>query len=154
MSESIVVVRAEPDDIQFAFELGSEFHAELAESARFPGLSAVKVYGALRESQALGGLFIAVDTERELPIGCVAMIEQPYWYSDAVFATDLLFYVSPAGRGTGAARMLLERAKQWAAERDLTLMMAVTAGGDVDAKDKFFKRRGLPRIGGIYLGAS
>lgn len=151
--ERIVIVEAQPDDIQFAFELGCEFHAELAESARFPRLSPTRVYTSLRESQELNGLFIAVDTQRELPVGCVAMVEMPYWYSDERFATDLLFYVSPSGRGTGAARLLLERAKAWAEERDLLLMMAVTAGGDVDAKDKFFKRRNLTRIGGIYLGA-
>lgn len=147
----IIIVQAQANDVQYAFELGVEFHAEMAQGAQFPPLAPARVAAVLAACEKAGGLFLAVNLQRELPVGVLAMTEMDYWYSESKFATDLLFYVAATGRGSGAARMLLERAKTWAQERDIPLMMAVTAAGNVEAKDKFFARRGLPRIGGIYL---
>lgn len=148
----ILIVEAGPDDIRFAYELGVEFHEESAEAASMPPLDPARVYAVLNECQKNRALFIAVDVEQELPVGVLAMTTMDYWYSSDLFATDLIFFVSKAGRVKGgAAKRLLERAKEWAGERDMTLMMAVTAAGRVEAKDNFFKRRGLTRVGGIYV---
>lgn len=83
-------------------------------------------------------------------IGVLALHPETYWYSDEQFVTDTVFYVHPRGRKSRAAQMLMEAGKEYAKELGLPMMLAVSSGGNVEKKDRFYERKGFSRIGGVF----
>ena len=116
-----------------------------------PPLNMTKVLQAVWECEQSGIVFVA---ERETDgglTGAIGIVETPHWFSDETFLTDRFYYVRQEDRASGAAVGLLNAAKKYASILQKPLSVAVWNGEDVERKDRFFERKGMRRVGGIYL---
>ena len=66
-------------------------------------------------------------------------------------ATEGLFYVHPAARGTTAAVKLIYAFREWAVARGVReVQFSVRSGKDIARTDRLMKRLGFNLIGGNY----
>jgi len=84
-------------------------------------------------------------------IGAALVKEADYWFSKETFLNEGVFYVSAKARRTPAAKLLLNELKAYARELNLPLMIGVTTGDRLKAKDKFFEMNSFKRVGGMYV---
>ena len=93
---------------------------------------------------------LVIEHEGEVA-GSIAITAGDLWWSDKPALMDAWFYVRPDYRKTRAAVTLMSTARDFAREKGLPLILGVSAGGDVERKDAFYKRQHLTAIGGLYV---
>jgi len=139
-------------DIPALVELGKAIHGETRlsrfpfnpkrlaaqfESILSPPRSDYCVFVAEKETFGLVGLFWG-------------QISQ-YYFSDALVATDFMFYVRPELRGTPLAVRLIHGFRQWATNRGADeVCINMTTGIDIDRFDRFLRHMGFDYTGGNY----
>jgi GNAT superfamily N-acetyltransferase len=115
-----------------------------------PPLNMGKAAQSMWECEQNGIIFVADRPEGGFA-GAIALLEQPYWFSDETFLADKFFYVRQEDRASRVAAELLSAAKKYASILEKPLSIVVWNGEDIERKDAFFERKGLRRVGGVYL---
>lgn len=74
-----------------------------------------------------------------------------HFFSEALVATEYMFYVKPDFRGTSAALRLMHAYKTWAKNRKAQeIMICMTIGVEPGKFDKFVQKLGFKYVGGNY----
>lgn len=76
-------------------------------------------------------------------VASIGLHEDAPWYSNKTFLTDGWFYVRPEYRKQNVGTVLVEVAKDFAAERGMTLMIGIFHMEDIEDKIKAFERMGM-----------
>lgn len=135
------VSEAKPTDILRIIDLLMDMHDE-AKELPFGKPNRARISNALSNCIK----FVVHDDDDTL-CGILALREGPWWFSTQSFLGDLVFYVSPGYRASPAASLLLRRAKEYARERSLPLMMSIVHPEDQERKRLFFLRHGFSPAG-------
>jgi L-amino acid N-acyltransferase YncA len=94
--------------------------------------------------------FVAENAEGTL-VGVLAGSLRQFIFQEFVTATEGLFYVHPAARGTTAAVKLIYGFREWAIARGVReVQFSVRSGKDIARTDRLMKRLGFNLIGGNY----
>jgi hypothetical protein len=136
------------DEVVKLLLLLEEMHSTSA--LDLPPLNMDKVVAAAAECENTGVIFIAAKPDGSFA-GVLGLVETAHWFSDETFLSDRFFFVRQADRASKAADSLLNAAKKYASILKKPLSVAVWSGEDVERKDSFFERKGLRRVGGIYV---
>lgn len=92
-------------------------------------------------------LFVAVKDGQV--VGALAGLSDELFYSRKKYATDLWFYVSEEGKGSGV--WLLKRFINWAKRPGVVeISVAISSGIDESRTGKLYERIGLEPVGTIY----
>jgi GNAT superfamily N-acetyltransferase len=85
-------------------------------------------------------------------VGCLSLTHHYWpWSKSAFFLGDDWFWVEPQHRPGGAAKKLLDEAKQCARDLKVPLFLTLAFGGmDVALKDRFAKMQGFTYKGGRF----
>lgn len=149
---SITIRLAKETDIEMFVELGRLVHAEGVSNA-FP-YSPDKVRAlaqqAVGEKKNRYGLLLAeIDGKA---VGMLVGMVDGLFFSDAVVATSLVFFVVPEHRGSMAAVKLLHAFKKWAkACNAQAIQIHVTNGVRMSQADRLMKKLGFRQTGGNYV---
>lgn len=135
------VSEAKPTDVLKIIDLLMDMHDE-AKSLPFGKPNRARISNALSSCVK----FVVHDDDDTL-CGILALREGPWWFSTESFLGDLVFYVSPSYRASPAATLLLRKAKAYAKERNLPLMMSIVHPEDQERKRLFFLRHGFSPAG-------
>jgi len=123
-----------------------EFHGAYRD--RFAPVDGEKVLRYLGQHVIDGVLFVA--EQDGCLVGAMAGRPAEYWWSTERFVNEGVFFVSERARASRAAVLLLKAMQGYADDLGLPLVVGVTSGDEVERKDRFFAKRGMARIGGIY----
>ena len=148
---SPVTIRvAQAGEIDALLELGVSAHRESVFSA-LP-FDRERAERACREmTGAAGSKTILVAEKAGRAVGLLAATADHHFFSSAVGATCLMFYVQPDHRGGLAAVKLLHSFKRWAKVHGASrLYIHVTSGLHVRRTDKMLRRLGFKQTGGNY----
>ena len=101
---------------------------------------------------AAGSKTILVAEKAGRAVGLLAATADHHFFSSAVGATCLMFYVRPSHRGGMAAVILLHSFKRWAKVHGASrLYIHVTSGLHVGRTGKMLRRLGFKQTGGNYV---
>ena len=135
------------DVVLLAHFLIEQFHKEYSE--HYPAVDVEKVIRYIAD-HIINGKGYIVRLNDDI-IGAALVKVTDYWFSKETFINEGVFYVSAKARRTPAAKLLLNELKAYARELDLPLMIGVTTGDRLKAKDKFFEMNSFKRVGGMYV---
>lgn len=83
-------------------------------------------------------------------IGSLGLHRTSPWYSDSEYLADGWFYVLPEYRKAGVGKVLIDAAKDYAAEAKLPLIIGVFTSEDADTKAQVMQKLGLTMVGGLF----
>lgn len=83
--------------------------------------------------------------------GVLGLLEYSPWYSTGSVLGDLIFFVRPGCRGSGAATGLLSTAKEYAKLKGLPLFMATFDGKDLARKRNFYLKSKFKDAGNSFF---
>ena len=147
-NEQLTTTATTKDDIvPLAHFLIEQFHKEYRE--HYPAVDVEKVIRYIAD-HIINGRGYVVRLNNDI-IGAALVKEADYWFSKETFLNEGVFYVSAKARRTPAAKLLLNELKAYARELNLPLMIGVTTGDRLKAKDKFFEMNSFKRVGGMYV---
>lgn len=93
-------------------------------------------------------LLVAVEPE---PVGFLMAYRSRHFFSDAIYAADLAFYVSPERRRSRLARQLLKAFEAWARrERVPELVIGISTGVETGRIGRFYERMGYRETGRTF----
>jgi len=138
------VSEAKPSDILPIIDLLMDMYDEAKEHP-FGKPNRARIANALSPCTK----FVVHDDDGTL-CGLIALREGPWWFSTESFLGDLVFYVSPAYRASRAAFLLLRRAKEYARERNLPLMLSIVHPVDLERKRTLYLRAGFTPAGASF----
>ncbi len=143
---------ATASDIPALIELGKTIHDETRLS-RFP-FNAVRMTAQLQAILSPPRREYCLFVAEKEGVGIVGtfwgQISQ-YFFSDAMVATDYMFYVRPEFRGTSVAVKLVHAFRKWAVNRGADeICINMTTGIDIDRFDRFLRHMGFTYTGGNY----
>ena len=151
MNTDIEISTATADDVvPVAKCLVDKFHGEYAE--QFPPVDVKKTIAYIGDHYHQGKIFIA-KKDGEV-VGVTMAKPVAFWFSHDKYVNEGVFYVAPSARRSRAAKLLTTELKAYARKLDLPLMLGISSGDRVKAKDRFFENQGFKRIGGLYLCAA
>ena len=75
------------------------------------------------------------------------------WWSDEKYVGDVWFYVFKEQRKSDVAKKLLQTYIKTSKDAKMKIRLGHLFSGDMDRKDKFFKRLGLAKAGSIFVEA-
>lgn len=139
-----------PSDVEAMIRLARMAHEESA----FRGIpiddaKAQRLTDAAMADKGRYGLLIA-EKDGEIT-GMLIATAGEYFFSKAVMATALIWYVAPKHRGGTSAVKLLHGFRKWAQNRGaVEAQINVTSGVRMASTDKMLKRVGLRPVGGNY----
>lgn len=140
------------DDIPAMVDLGKAIHAE-TRLARFPfnpKRLTTQFESILSPPRSDFCVLVAEKETRGLVGGFWGQISQ-YYFSDALVATDYMFFVVPDLRGTPVAVRLIHAFRQWATNRGADeVCINMTTGIDIERFDRFLRHMGFTYTGGNY----
>lgn len=85
-------------------------------------------------------------------VGMLYGVANRHYYSAAIGATIMSYYVVPERRGTTAAIKLLHGFRRWARQRGaVRLYVGVTSGMAIERTDRLLRRLGFQVMGGNYM---
>tara|TARA_R110000868_G_scaffold184282_7_gene425841 strand:- start:859 stop:1275 length:417 start_codon:yes stop_codon:yes gene_type:complete len=129
------------DDLELICKLAIENHATVG--LELPPINVPKFLSWIKQANK-----IYVGDKAD---GVLALRVVPFDYADALYVTNLLFYVKPQSRKSLLGVRLLGAAKKYAHDLKLPLIMGVMTGEDAELKGEFFKRQHMRFIGGAYM---
>lgn len=150
MNTEVEIITATSDDVvPVAKILVDQFHSEYKNE--FPAVDVKKTIEYIGNHYHEGKIFIV---KRGQDIVGVTMAKPvAFWFSHEKYVNEGVFYVAPSARRSRAAKLLTTELKAYARKLDLPLMLGISSGDRVKAKDRFFENQGFKRIGGLYLCA-
>ena len=151
MNDAVKIEEATAEDVvPIARVLVDEFHTEYENY--FPPVDVKKTIEYIGDHYHRGKIFVA---KRDGEVVGVTMAKPTaFWFSHSEYINEGVFYVSPRARRSRAAKLLTTELKAYARSLHLPLMLGISSGDRVKAKDKFFESQGFTRIGGLYLCAA
>lgn len=137
---------ATPSDATELIDMIVTMHTE----AKFPipPLDMDKVSGAI--SKAIQTGIVLVATKDKKIIGSIGGIVAEDWFSKNKVLGDLWFYVNKEERSSNTAVFLIKHFISAAKKAKLTVRLGHVYFGDLERKDKFYKKLGLTLIGQTY----
>ena len=139
-------------DIPALLELGKIIHQEtrLSRFAFNPKRMASQLQAILLPPRHEYCLFVA-EKEGAGIVGTFWGQISQYFFSDALVATDYMFYVRPEMRGTPLAVRLVHAFRTWAENRGADeICINMTTGIDIERFDRFLRHMGFTYTGGNY----
>ena len=83
-------------------------------------------------------------------VGSIGLNRTSPWYSDAEYIADGWLYVLQEYRKSGVAGMLSDKAKEFAEEKELPLIIGIFSKEDAIAKAGIMNKLGLIAVGGLF----
>jgi len=80
-------------------------------------------------------------------IGSVAAMETEWWFSTETFLAETWLYILPTYRNFNIERGLLKKMKEYAKNKDLTLVLPVSSG---QPKSALYEKLGFKHMGNIW----
>lgn len=111
----MIIRRAAIEDLDALIALGAAMHAESPRYSRLP-FSEERVRAIAEHVISQGIALVAVSAMGGI-VGMLAGIVSQHWFSTALIASDLVFYVAPEHRGGRAFFRLVREFEYQAAER-------------------------------------
>jgi GNAT superfamily N-acetyltransferase len=97
-------------------------------------------------------LFVYTDEKGEVG-GVYAGRVGDYWFSDSKAAFDVVFYVAPGCRGSGAAAELWTAFADWGRSMGaMHVWPGVSSGIAPEKAARFYLKQGVEQVGGVFLG--
>ena len=93
--------------------------------------------------------FVVEDDDGKV-VGSIGLNRTSPWYSDAEYIADGWIYVLPEHRKSGVAGMLVDKAKEFAEEKELPLIIGIFSKEDAIAKAGIMNKLGLITVGGLF----
>jgi GNAT superfamily N-acetyltransferase len=93
----------------------------------------------------------AVEDDDGKFIGSLGLHEETPWYSNKPYLIDGWFYVRPEHRFNNIGTVLVEAAKEYAAERELPLMIGIFNMEDINEKVEAFQRMGMKLASATFI---
>ena len=147
MNAKVEVTTAVADDIvDIAKCLVDQFHKEYHE--HFPAVDVKKTISYIGDHFHSGKIFVVKEDGKIVAVTMAKPVS--FWFSNEEYINEGVFYVTPKARKTTAAKLLASELKAYARTLCLPLLMGISTGDRVKAKDRFFENQGFKRIGGIY----
>ncbi len=142
--------KATEDDILSIVSLGAQFHGESAyrNTAFDPAY-----FATFLRTVVTHGDYVALLAESGGTLhGALLALVSPFFFSGEIKATDIMFYVSPRGRGTPAAFRLEKAFSAWAKEKGdkMPKILGVSSGMKLDKVNAFYERMGYICIGHVF----
>ena len=144
IDNTITYEAAVAEDLYGICELLHVMHAENG----IGGLNPQKTEQAVANVIDAGVVLIALDGERI--VASVGLEHQPWWYSDDLYIGDLWTFVHPEYRRSKIAPRLVRRAREYARELGLPLVMAVLTPNQPERAEKLLLRQMQP-VGRIVM---
>lgn len=107
-----------------------------------------KGYGWLVHNVECGAW--AVEGEDGQFIGSIGLHVTSPWYSDEKYLADGWFYVLPEHRNTGVGKALIDRAKEFAEDSNMPMILGVFNADGTEVKFDIMQRMGMKVIGGLF----
>lgn len=149
---SITVRLAKEPDIETFVELGRRVHAEGVSNAFPYSPDKVRVLGERAFSEKKGRYGLLVAERDSQAVGMLVGMADSLFFSEAVVATSLVFFVVPEHRGSMAAVKLLHAFKKWAKACGAeAIQIHVTNGVRMQQADRIMKKLGFRQTGGNYM---
>ena len=92
----------------------------------------------------------AVEDDDGVFVGSIGLNLTTPWYSDAKYLADGWFYVLPEYRNTGVGKLLLDRAKDFAEDSGMPLIIGVFNSEGTELKFDIMQRMGMKVVGGLF----
>ena len=149
--KGVTIRMSERGDLEARIELGRRSHAESA-FADLP-YDEGKVRRGIERGLAApdSHCLLQADFAGET-VGVLYGVANEHYFSPALAATILSFYVVPEHRGSTAAVKLLHGFRRWAHRRRVArLYINVTSGISIARTDRFLRRLGFRPVGGNYM---
>ena len=138
------------EDIEARVGLARRAYEELGDSA-LPFDEELVRRGVVERLEKPGRYCLLQAERGGRTVGLLSAAVGPYWYSSALGASVLAFYVLPEHRGSLAMIKLLHACRRWAGERGAAhLHVNVASGVDIARTDRLLKRLGFRLTGGNY----
>ncbi len=93
--------------------------------------------------------FVVEDNDGKV-VGSIGLNRTSPWYSDAEYIADGWLYVLQEYRKSGVAGMLIDKAKEFAEEKKLPLIIGIFSKEDPIAKADIMNKLGLITVGGLF----
>lgn len=93
--------------------------------------------------------FVVEDNDGKV-VGSIGLNRTSPWYSDAEYIADGWLYVLQEYRKSGVAGMLIDKAKEFAEEKELPLIIGIFSKEDAIAKAGIMNKLGLITVGGLF----
>ena len=145
-----VRLASDSDDIEKMVVLGAMMHRESGYASHPYDADKLRTRGerALEEN---GRTCLLMAERGGEPIGMLFAVVSEFYFSRALGATALAFFVVPEHRGGMAAIKLLHGFRRWAQNRKVAeISIHVTSGVHMARTDKLLKRLGFKMTGGNY----
>lgn len=145
----MIIRRAFTSDIDAIVEMGQAMHAE---SPRFVDVPfSIQLVRHVAE-QVIDNHIALVAEHHDQLVGVMAGMVTNYWFSHAVFATDLIVYVRPEHRGSSAFVRLVGAFESAAFKAGATeVLLGVSAGISADAVLRSYSRMGYAILPGSAI---
>ena len=116
-----------------------------------PKIDAMKLINKINDLIHNGLVFVSVkDNKIQGSIGGQIFSD---WWSTEKYLGDAWFYVFKDQRKSNVAKNLIQAYINSAKDANMKVRLGHIFSGDIDRKDKFFKRLGLVKAGSIYVEA-
>lgn len=116
-----------------------------------PKIDAMKLINKINDLIHNGLVFVSVkDNNIQGSIGGQICSD---WWSTEKYLGDAWFYVFKDQRKSNVAKNLIHAYINFAKDANMKVRLGHIFSGDIDRKDKFFKRLGLVKAGSIYVEA-
>jgi len=93
--------------------------------------------------------FVVEDNDGKV-IGSIGLNRTSPWYSDSEYISDGWLYVLKEHRQSGVAAMLIDKAKEFAEEKNLPLIIGIFSKDNATAKADIMNKLGLITVGGLF----
>ena len=93
--------------------------------------------------------FVVEDNDGKV-VGSIGLNRTSPWYSDEEYISDGWIYVLKEHRKNGVAGMLINKAKKFAEEKNVPLIICVFSKEDAIAKADIMNKLGLITVGGLF----
>ena len=98
------------------------------------------------------GIVLVAEVDNKI-VGSIAGQVTEDWWSDEKYVGDVWFYVFKDQRKSDVAKKLLQTYIKTSKDAKMKIRLGHLFSGDMDRKDKFFKRLGLAKAGSIFVEA-
>ena len=137
------VKKPNTDELQETLKLLLVFREECADI--YPEADIAKV--AITIQQHFDNGFISNAYLDGMLVGSVGAMETEWWFSKEKFLAETWLYILPKYRTFKIVRGLIKKMKDYAKNKDLTILLPVSSGRD---KPALYERLGFKHMGNIW----
>lgn len=146
----MIIREADLNDLEELILMIARAHEELPEY-KVLGLSIPKVAESLASLITLDNGCLFVVDEGDKITGMIGGIMLDFWFSDDMYATDLVLYVDKEYRTKNYGYRLVKSFVKWAKDNDADeISTGISSGLDIDKAGRLFERLGFKYKGKMY----